>query len=66
MYKRQVLYCLNSTSSRSWKYGKEEKALGETLSKQMKLLLDSNPNNYREYFESISETVGLGNKLEVI
>ena len=61
-----VLYCLNSTSSRAWKYGKEEKALGETLSKQMQLLLDSNPSNYKEYFESISETVGLGNKLEVI
>ena len=61
-----VLFCLNSTSSRAWKYGKEEKALGEILSKQMQLLLDSNPNNYKEYFESISKTVGLGNKLEVI
>ena len=61
-----VLNCLNSTSSRAWKYGKEEKALGETLSKQMQLLLDSNPENYRVCFESISESIGLGNKLEVI
>ena len=61
-----VLCCINSTSSRAWKYGKEEKALGETLSEQMQLLLDSNPNNYKEHFESISESVGLGNKLEVI
>ena len=61
-----VLYCLNSTSSRAWKYGKEEKALGETLSTKIQLLLDSNPESYQQYFESISEVVGLGNKLEVI
>ena len=61
-----VLNCLNSTSSRAWKYGKEEKSLGETLSKQMQLLLDSTPENYKECFESISESIGLGNKLEVI
>tara|TARA_B100001250_G_scaffold353151_1_gene326309 strand:- start:22 stop:1509 length:1488 start_codon:yes stop_codon:yes gene_type:complete len=61
-----VLNCLKSTSSRAWKYGKEEKSLGETLSKQMQLLLDSNPENYKVCFESISESIGLGNKLEVI
>ena len=61
-----VLNCLESTSSRAWKYGKEEKSLGETLSKQIQLLLDSNPDNYKKYFESISESIGLGNKLEVI
>tara|TARA_B100000579_G_scaffold272798_1_gene225330 strand:- start:1415 stop:2902 length:1488 start_codon:yes stop_codon:yes gene_type:complete len=61
-----VLICLNSTSSRAWKYGKEEKALGETLSKQMQLLLDSDPENYKVCLESISESIGLGNKLEVI
>ena len=61
-----VLNCLKSTSSRAWKYGKEEKSLGETLSKQIQLLLDSTPENYKEYFESISESIGLGNKLEVI
>ena len=61
-----ILYCLNSTSSRAWKYGKEEKALGETLSKQIQLLLESKPSNYRDCFETIAETVGLGNKLEVI
>jgi len=61
-----VLICLNSTSSRAWKYSKEEKSLGESLTKQMKLLLDSNPDNYKECFESISESIGLGNKLEVI
>ena len=61
-----VLNCLKSTSSRAWKYGKEEKSLGETLSKQIQLLLDSTPENYKEYFESISESIGLGNELEVI
>ncbi len=61
-----VLNCLESTSSRAWKYGKEEKSLGETLSKQIQLLLDSDPHNYKKYFESISESIGLGNKLEVI
>ena len=61
-----ILQCLNSTSSRAWKYTKEEKALGETLTKRIKLLLDSNPENYKGYFESISESIGLGNKLEVI
>jgi len=61
-----VLICLNSTSSRAWKYSKEEKSLGESLTKQMKLLLDSNPENYKVCFESISESIGLGNKLEVI
>ena len=61
-----VLHCLNSTSSRAWKYSKEEKSLGESISKQMKLLLDSKPDNYKECFESISEFIGFGNKLEVI
>jgi len=61
-----VLHCLNSTSSRAWKYSKEEKSLGESISKQMKLLLDSKPETYKECFESISEFIGLGNKLEVI
>ena len=61
-----VLNCLNSTSSRAWKYSKEEKSLGESISKQMNLLLDSKPETYKECFESISEFIGLGNKLEVI
>ena len=61
-----VLHCLNSTSSRAWKYSKEEKSLGESISEQMKLLLDSKPETYKECFESISEFIGLGNKLEVI
>ena len=38
----------------------------DQLLTQMKLLLDSKPDNYKECFESISEFIGLGNKLEVI
>lgn len=61
-----ILECLNSTSSRAWKYTKEEKSLGQTLTNQVQLLLDSNPNNYKELLETISESIGLGKKLEVI
>ena len=66
MYKRQILTCLNSTSSRAWKYGKEEKALGEILSKQIQSLLDSSPDVYSKNLELVSESIGLGRELEVI
>jgi hypothetical protein len=61
-----ILTCLNSTSSRAWKYGKEEKALGESLSKQIQSLLDSSPDVYSKNLELVSESIGLGRELEVI
>ena len=61
-----ILTCLNSTSSRAWKYGKEEIALGKSLSKQIQSLLDSNPDVYSKNLELISESIGLGSELEVI
>ena len=61
-----ILFCLSSTSSRAWKYTKEEKALGESLADNMKLLLDSDAEGYQKCLETISESIGFGNKLEVI
>ena len=43
-----------------------EKSLGRTLMKQVQSLLDSNPDNYKEFLTSISESIGLGNQLEII
>jgi len=61
-----VLMCLNATSSRAWKYSKEEQSLGETLKTLVQDLIDSNPNDYLGILEDISTQIGLGNKLEVI
>jgi len=61
-----VLMCLNATSSRAWKYSKEEQALGETLKSLVQSLIDSKPSEYLGILEDISTRIGLGNKLEVI
>ena len=61
-----ILVCLNATSSRAWKYSKEEKALGSSLSEKVGDLIKSKPEDYTEILEAISERIGLGNKLEVI
>ena len=61
-----ILRCLNATSSRAWKYSKEEQSLGETLKTLVQDLIDSNPNDYLGILEDISTRIGLGNKLEVI
>ena len=61
-----VLMCLNATSSRAWKYSKEEQALGETLKSLVQSLIDSKPSKYLGILEDISTRIGLGNKLEVI
>lgn len=61
-----VLMCLNATSSRAWKYSKEEQSLGETLKSLVQDLIDSKPADYLGIIEDISTRIGLGNKLEVI
>ena len=61
-----VLMCRNATSSRAWKYSKEEQALGETLKSLVQSLIDSKPSEYLGILEDISTRIGLGNKLEVI
>ena len=61
-----VLMCLNATSSRAWKYSKEEQSLGETLKSLVQDLIDSKPADYLGILEDISNRIGLGNKLEVI
>ena len=61
-----VLMCLNATSSRAWKYSKEEKSLGETLNSLVQSLIDSKPSEYLEILVEISTRIGLGSKLEVI
>jgi hypothetical protein len=61
-----ILVCLKATSSRAWKYSKEEKALGDSLSENIGNLIKSKPEDYTEILEAISERIGLGNKLEVI
>tara|TARA_B100001029_G_scaffold166192_1_gene158446 strand:- start:914 stop:2392 length:1479 start_codon:yes stop_codon:yes gene_type:complete len=61
-----ILICLGATSSRAWKYSKEEQALGESLKSQIQKLMDSDPSGYLEILEDISSRIGLGNKLEVI
>ena len=61
-----ILICLGATSSRAWKYSKEEQALGESLKSQVQKLMDSDPSAYLEILENISSRIGLGNKLEVI
>jgi len=61
-----ILMCLNATSSRAWKYSKEEQALGKTLKSLVQSLIDSKPSDYLEILEDISTRTGLGNKLEVI
>ena len=61
-----ILVCLKATSSRAWKYTKEEKALGDLLSDNIAELIKSKPEDYTKTLEAISERIGLGNKLEVI
>ena len=61
-----TLICLNATSSRAWKYSKEEQALGKTLQSLVQSLIDSKPAEYLGILEDISTRIGLGNKLEVI
>ena len=61
-----TLICLNATSSRAWKYSKEEQSLGETLKSSVQKLIDSKPKDYLSILEDISARIGLGNKLEVI
>ena len=61
-----ALMCLNATSSRAWKYSKEEQALGKSLKVLVQKLIDSSPSEYLEVLQDISSSVGLGNKLEVI
>ena len=61
-----ILICLNATSSRAWKYSKEEQSLGKTLKSSVQELIDSKPNDYLGLLEDISARIGLGNKLEVI
>ena len=61
-----ALMCLKATSSRAWKYSKEEQSLGETLKELVQSLIDSKPAEYLEILEDISSRIGLGNKLEVI
>jgi hypothetical protein len=54
-----VLMCLNATSSRAWKYSKEEQALGETLKSLVQSLIDSKPSKYLRILEEISMRIGL-------
>ena len=61
-----ALMCLSATSSRAWKYTKEEQALGKSLKDLVQKLIDSSPSEYLEVLENISSSIGLGNKLEVI
>ena len=61
-----ALMCLSATSSRAWKYTKEEQALGKSLKDLVQKLIDSSPSEYLEVLEAISSSIGLGNKLEVI
>jgi len=61
-----ALICLNATSSRAWKYSKEEQSLGESLKDLVQGLIDSEPSEYLGILEEISSRIGLGNKLEVI
>ena len=61
-----ALICLNATSSRAWKYSKEEQSLGESLKDLVQRLIDSKPSEYLGILEEISSRIGLGNKLEVI
>ena len=61
-----ALMCLSATSSRAWKYTKEEQALGKSLKDLVQKLIDSSPSEYLEVLEDISSSIGLGNKLEVI
>ena len=61
-----ALICLNATSSRAWKYSKEEQSLGESLKDLVQSLIDSKPSEYLGILEEISSRIGLGNKLEVI
>jgi len=61
-----ALICLNATSSRAWKYSKEEQSLGESLKDLVQRLIDCKPSEYLEILEEISSRIGLGNKLEVI
>ncbi len=61
-----ALICLNATSSRAWKYSKEEQSLGESLKDLVQGLIDSKPSEYLGILEEISSRIGLGNKLEVI
>jgi hypothetical protein len=61
-----TLICLNATSSRAWKYSKEEQSLGETLKSAVQELIDSQPSDYLGILEGISGRISLGNKLEVI
>ena len=61
-----TLICLSATSSRAWKYSKEEQSLGESLKELIQSLIDSKPSEYLGILEEISSRIGLGNKLEVI
>ena len=61
-----ALVCLSATSSRAWKYSKEEQALGKSLEALVQKLIDSSPSEYLEVLEDISSSIGLGNKLEII
>ena len=61
-----ALICLNATSSRAWKYSKEEQSLGKSLKDLVQRLIDCKPSEYLELLEEISSRIGLGNKLEVI
>jgi hypothetical protein len=61
-----ILVCLKATSSRAWKYSKEEKALGNSLSDLIGKLIKSKPEDYTELLGIISEKIGFGKTLEVI
>ncbi len=61
-----ALLCLSATSSRAWKYSKEEQSLGKLLESPVQKLIDCNPSDYLNILEDISSQIGLGNKLEVI
>jgi hypothetical protein len=61
-----ILVCLKATSSRAWKYSKEEKALGNSLSDHIGKLIKSKPEDYTELLGIISEKIGFGKTLEVI
>ena len=61
-----ALMCLTATSSRAWKYSKEEQALGKSLKALVQKLIDSSPSEYLEVLQELSSGIGLGNKLEVI
>ena len=61
-----ALLCLGATSSRAWKYSKEEQSLGKLLESPVQKLIDCKPSDYLNILEDISSQIGLGNKLEVI